>query len=89
MSSQAQASFAVYALIQQFRSRVANALALVGKSENNPLLAAPLTLTSFANPQLVQMQIWFMFLAALLLQVDIESNTTSWDSAIFEYLLVR
>ena len=80
----------VYALFQQLRNRAANALALVGESEKKqPFVRCVVDINIICNPQLVQMQIWFMFLAALLLQVDIESNTTSWDSAIFEYLLVR
>ena len=41
-----------------------------------------------ANPQLVQLQIWFVFLGALLIQVDISSNVTSWDEKIFDVLLV-
>ena len=40
------------------------------------------------NLQLVQLQIWFVFLGALLVQVDISSNVTSWDEKLFDVLLV-
>ena len=39
-------------------------------------------------PQLVQLQIWFVFLGALLVQLDISSNVTSWDKKLFDVLLV-
>ena len=39
-------------------------------------------------PQLVQLQIWSIFLGALLIDVDISSNVTSWDETIFDMLLV-
>ena len=40
------------------------------------------------NLQLVQLQIWSIFLGALLIDVDISSNVTSWDDTTFDVLLV-
>ena len=36
----------------------------------------------------MQLQIWFVFLGALLLQLDISSNVTSWDEKLFDVILV-
>ena len=48
----------------------------------------PVATNPSVYPQLVQLQIWSIFLGALLIDVDISSNVTSWDETIFDVLLV-